>query len=157
MDASFLKNRSFWVQALSCLFILLFAFAGITKLLEGDFFYTNLRNAPLLEDGRMAIIASMTVPWAELIVALLLCWPKTRLAGLYGALGLFLLFAVYAGAILFFVPYRPCSCGGVITLLSWEQHLMLNGTGTILAIWGLFLTHKERKRWKPGPGPYPIQ
>ena len=130
----------------SILFILLFTYAGLTKFLEGHRFYDNIRNAPILGGETLASLASWMVPLAELAIALLLVRSKTRLMGLYGALGLMLLFTGYTLAIVFFAPYKPCSCGGVISLLSWEQHLVLNILFLFLAILGIVLSLKEQKK-----------
>src|SRR5690606_32965741 len=89
----------------------------------------------------MATLTSWTLPLSELAVALLLVWPRTRLTGLYGAMGLMLLFTGYTVAIVYFAPYMPCSCGGVISLLSWEQHLVLNLVLLLLIIMAIMLHH----------------
>ena len=59
-------------EVTSLLFIILFAYAGLTKLLEGHLFYDNIRNSPVLGGKAMASLASWTVPLSELAVALLL-------------------------------------------------------------------------------------
>ncbi|MBD3662182.1 MAG: hypothetical protein HUJ11_08505, partial [Arenibacter algicola] len=123
----------------------LLTYAGLTKFLEGHRFYDNLRNSPIIGGETLASLASWMVPLAELAVALLLVKSRTRLIGLYGALGLMLLFTGYTVAIVFIAPYRPCSCGGVISLLSWEQHLVLNILFLLLAILGIALSLKEQK------------
>ena len=134
------KHREIIVEVTSLLFIILFAYAGLTKLLEGHLFYDNIRNSPILGGKAMASLASWAIPLSELAVALLLIWKKTRLMGLYGAAVLMLLFTGYTLAILFFAPYRPCSCGGIISLLSWEQHLVLNGILLLLALLAILLS-----------------
>ncbi|MEQ8421197.1 MAG: hypothetical protein RIB64_14400, partial [Arenibacter algicola] len=63
--------------------------------------------------------------------------------GFYGVLGLMLLFTGYTVAIVFFAPYRPCSCGGVISLLSWEQHLVLNAILLLLALMAIWSSLKN--------------
>lgn len=142
-----LKYKGLITGAICILFVLLFAYAGMTKLLEGHLFYDNIRNSPILGGKTMASLASWMVPLAELAVALLLINGRTKLIGLYGALGLMLLFSGYTVAIVFFAPYTPCSCGGVITLLSWEQHVVFNLVFLGLALLGTILSHKERKKW----------
>ena len=132
------------VQTACLLFIVLFAYAGLTKLLEGHLFYDNIRNSPILGGKAMASLASLAIPLLELTVALLLIWKKTRLMGLYGAMGLMLLFTGYTLAIVFFSPYRPCSCGGVISLLSWEQHLLLNAILLLLALLAIWSSRKHK-------------
>ena len=138
------KYREAIVEVTGLLFIILFAYAGLTKLLEGHLFYDNIRNSPVLGGKAMAALASLAIPLLELTVALLLIWKKTRLMGLYGAMGLMLLFTGYTLAIVFFSPYRPCSCGGVISLLSWEQHLVLNAILLLLALLAIWSSRKHK-------------
>ena len=136
-------------EVTSLLFIILFAYAGLTKLLEGHLFYDNIRNSPVLGGKAVASLASWTVPLSELAVALLLIGRRSRLIGLYGAAVLMLQFTGYTLAIVFFAPYRPCSCGGVISLLSWEQHLVLNAILLLLALLAIFLSPKHKNTpWK---------
>lgn len=139
------RYRGIIVEVIYLLFIVLLTYAGLTKFLEGHRFYDNLRNSPIIGGETLASLASWMVPLAELAVALLLVKSRTRLIGLYGALGLMLLFTGYTVAIVFIAPYRPCSCGGVISLLSWEQHLVLNILFLLLAILGVALSLKEQK------------
>ena len=136
--------REALVQTACLLFIILFAYAGLTKLLEGHLFYDNIRNSPILGGKAMASLASWAIPLSELSVALLLIWNKTRLIGLYGAAVQMLLFTGYTMVIVFFAPYRPCSCGGLISLLSWEQHLLLNVALLLLALLAIMFSHKNK-------------
>jgi len=137
--------RKYTVEAISYLFILLFVYAGFTKLLEGDRFYNNLNNSPLVGVKSIAGIAAWSIPALEILVAVLLTWTKTRLKGLYATLGLMILFTIYVAGILFVSPYTPCSCGGVITLLTWNQHFIFNIIWIVLAILGIILFRKQDK------------
>ena len=113
---------------------MLFVYAGLTKLMEGDKFFNNLNNSPILPGDATAYILSWGVPTFEILIALLIAIPKTRLKGFYGALGLMMAFTIYVTVIVFISPYAPCSCGGIITLLSWPQHLIFNVGLIILAL-----------------------
>ena len=121
----FVRFREVFVVLVSLLLILLFAYTGLTKLLEGNMFYDTIRNSPIFGGETIAAIAAIVIPVSEIVVALLIVWRRTRLLGLYAALVLMLIFAGYTGTLLFFAPSLPCSCGGIISLLSWKQHLML--------------------------------
>ena len=128
------KYNGIIIEIISVLFIVLFVYAGLTKLMEGDRFFNNLNNSPILPSDTTAYILSWGIPILEIVVASFVAWPRTRLKGLYGALGLMILFTLYVAGIVFFSPYTPCSCGGVITLLSWPQHLVFNVSLVILAL-----------------------
>ena len=138
------KYRGIIVEVIGLLFIILFAYAGLTKFLDGHSFYDNIRNSSILGGETLASLASWMVPLAELAVALLLVRSRTRLMGFYGAMGLMLLFTGYTMAIVFFAPNRPCSCGGVISLLSWEQHLVFNIALLLLALLAILFSPKHK-------------
>lgn len=137
------RYREISVEVISIIYVILFAFTGITKLMEGDRFFNNLNNSPILPDiVEVSYVLSWGVPTLEIVTALLIAIPRTRLKGLYGALGLMILFSFYVSGIAFFSPYIPCSCGGIITLLSWPQHLVLNIGLIILALLAIRLYYK---------------
>ncbi|HEY1009841.1 MAG TPA: MauE/DoxX family redox-associated membrane protein [Sphingobacteriaceae bacterium] len=74
------------------------------------------------------------VPVVELFTAGLLVFEKTRLKGLIASLILLLAFTVYIALIQFnYFGYVPCSCGGVISKLSWEGHFLFNMVFIVLA------------------------
>ena len=128
--------------------MVVFAFTGLTKLMEGDRFFNNLNNSPILPDMVwLSYIISWVIPTLEIVLALLIAIPKTRLKGFYGALGLMMAFTIYVTVIVFISPYAPCSCGGIITLLSWPQHLIFNGGLIILALVAI----RFLKKIKNGP------
>ncbi|XCF04810.1 MauE/DoxX family redox-associated membrane protein [Tamlana crocina] len=137
------KHRNIITEIISMLFVVLFVYAAMGKLLDGNKFYNNLNNSPLFGVGHIAGIVSWAIPVIEIGVALLLTFQKTRLKGLYGALILMATFTIYVAGILFISPYTPCSCGGIITLLSWEQHFIFNIIWIGLAITGIVLYRKE--------------
>lgn len=142
------KHKRAIVEVICYLFIILFVYAGLTKLMEGNNFYNTILNSPISGGKTMASLGSWLVPLIELSVALLIAWPRTRLQGLYGALALMLLFTGYTVAILYFATYIPCSCGGVISLLTWEQHLVFNIVFLGMAVLGIVLFRRERKIFK---------
>ena len=145
------KHTRLFLDIICLLFIMLFVYAGLTKLLEGDRFYKNLNNSPLFGVKDMALAISWLIPFLEILVAALLAWPRTRLQGLYGALILMVLFTAYVAVILLYSPYVPCSCGGIITLLSWKQHFIFNIVWIGLAITGIFILRKAQRKntWQP--------
>ncbi|RAV27402.1 hypothetical protein DN748_18840 [Sinomicrobium soli] len=143
------RYRNVILEIISFLFILLFAYTAISKLLEPDKFFNNINNSPVLGGWMMAKITQWTIPGLELLAAVLIAIPKTRLKGFYTALALMLVFSSYVIAILFFSPYTPCSCGGVVTQLSWTQHLVFNVFWMLLAITVILLKTKGKKKKHP--------
>jgi hypothetical protein len=57
-----------------------------------------------------------------------------------------LLFTGYVYTILQFADHIPCSCGGLISALSWSQHLLFNTVITILTLVAILFYRKTDKK-----------
>ena len=126
----------------SCmLFILLFVYAAVSKLLDFETFETQLWQLPLL--SAYAGTVSVGIIVIELLASSLLIFQKTRLIGLYLSFFLMMIFTTYIIVILNFSPYIPCSCGGVLEALGWKEHLIFNSFFIGVAFIGILI---ERKR-----------
>jgi len=108
----------------SSLLILLFAYTAISKLFNYRAFARTLSESPLIHNGADTI--AWLLPATELVVVLLLFFERTRKAGLYASLLLLVLFTLYLLYMVLFVADLPCSCGGVLSKMSWKQHLFFN-------------------------------
>ncbi|MCP9749659.1 MauE/DoxX family redox-associated membrane protein [Ferruginibacter sp. HRS2-29] len=105
------------------LLILLFAYTGASKLAGHDKFIYQLSRVHFF-DGYVRLTGWL-IPLVELITALLLCIRFTRTAGLWCSLVLMCSFVAYVATVLSGTSL-PCSCGGVIAAMSWQQHLYFN-------------------------------
>jgi hypothetical protein len=135
-----IKNIS--LNLIAALFIFLFTYTAISKLTEHDLFRNTLSKSPLI--GSYAGFVSIVLPITELIVAALLFFPKTKLAGFISSLSLMFMFTGYLAWLLLFTKNLPCSCGGVLQQLSWLQHLWFNIFFTVLAGLGIYLHRRKR-------------
>jgi len=113
------------------LFLILFLYAAISKLLDYETFTVQLAQSPLL--SAYAGFIAWAVPGLEILIAVLLTIPKYRILALYAAFTLIVMFTAYIYIILNFSDFIPCSCGGVLEKLSWTQHLIFNIVFIILA------------------------
>ncbi|HEY0612053.1 MAG TPA: MauE/DoxX family redox-associated membrane protein [Chitinophaga sp.] len=136
-------SRKLIAEIIGGLFILLFLYTALSKLSEIALFRLVLRSSPLISD--YANLVSILLPASEILVSLLLFIPDTRRRGLYAAFLLMLIFTLYLAYMLCFTKQLPCSCGGVISQLSWKQHLVFNIAFTLLAIAGIRLSRKPRR------------
>jgi uncharacterized membrane protein YphA (DoxX/SURF4 family) len=125
------------LDCICLLYILLFVYAAVSKLLDFQNFQAQLGQSPLL--SAFTGIVSWVVPIAELFIALLLIFPKYRLAGLFSAFSLMVLFTTYIIIILNFSSFIPCSCGGILEKLGWTEHLIFNIGFILLAVIGTLL------------------
>lgn len=137
-------KRSTWVEIISSLFILLFLYTAISKLINFETFRNGLHAYPSIKEK--ATIIAWFVPLSEIAVSILLFFPKSRKSGLWGSLALMVIFTAYIAYMLFFSKIRACSCGGVIEKMTWNQHFIFNLFFTLLAMLALWLNRKRNKQ-----------
>ncbi|MXN91691.1 hypothetical protein GR160_10680 [Flavobacterium sp. Sd200] len=138
--------REATLKTVCLLYILLFAYASAAKLLDFENFRVQLGQSPLL--AHFAGWTSVGVPVAELALAVSLSLPRLRLVGLYLSLGLMALFSAYIYIILHYGSFVPCSCGGILEHLSWNQHLAFNLIFIALAILGILNARPQASKVK---------
>jgi uncharacterized membrane protein YphA (DoxX/SURF4 family) len=131
------------IEIIVLLYVILFLYTGISKLIDYSIFKEQISTSPVL--APIAKPVAILLPWVEFLLVLLLIFPKWRLKGLYASLALMVLFTCYIAAILSFSDRLPCSCGGIIELLSWKQHLLLNSILILLSTLGIMLETQLRK------------
>jgi uncharacterized membrane protein YphA (DoxX/SURF4 family) len=142
-------KRKTIIETIVFLFILLFAYAAINKLMDYENFKSQLGKSPLIT--QFATVLSWAVPIVEIVIALTLPIQQLRLTALYSSFALMLIFTLYIAFILSFSPYIPCSCGGILETMGWTQHLVFNIFFTSLAILGIMIyprTHINPDRAK---------
>jgi hypothetical protein len=118
------------------LLTILFTYASISKLLQYNTFKYQLAQSPFVTD--YPDIIAWAIPAVELLATALLIFPVTRLKGFYLSYGLMLLFTFYIYAILHYSTFVPCSCGGILSQMNWEQHLVFNIVFSLIALMGIF-------------------
>lgn len=141
-------KKQFVADFIASLFILLFVYAALSKLLDYDEFRVQVSKSPLLTAFTGWVI--WLVPALEMVVALLLAIPRWRLPALYASFTLMVTFTAYIVAILRFSDFIPCSCGGILQNMSWNQHLVFNVVFIVLALTGVLLY--SRNTGKPVAG-----
>ena len=129
-------------EIISAMFILLFVYTATTKLIEHESFKAVLSQSPLI--GIEATLISWVLPVLELLIAILLFFPAMRTWGFTGAFILMAIFTFYIAYMILFAKNLPCSCGGVISRMSWSQHLIFNIFFTALAVIALWLTLRNK-------------
>ncbi|WP_344979911.1 MauE/DoxX family redox-associated membrane protein [Compostibacter hankyongensis] len=137
-------KKAILIQAIAAVLILLLVYAAVSKLLDHHLFVAQLHTHPYLKP--MAGFISWAVPLSELAVSGLLMLRSTQYAGLWCAAGLLTVFTVYLSMMLLSGKDLPCSCGGIISGLSWRQHLLFNLFFIILAGIGIGLMRKRDAR-----------
>jgi len=139
MKSSIISTKKQWqiVNLISYLFILLFLYTATSKILTFRDFKHVLGQSVLV--GRYNTLIAWTIPTAEIIIGILLIFPKTKKSGLIASLALMVIFTAYLTYMINSGSRLPCRCGGVISGLSWKNHIIFNFILTALAALGLGL------------------
>ena len=140
-------KRSMIIEIICALFIILFVYAALTKLLDYEKFRVQIGQSPLLTAFAGWIV--WMVPGAEILIAIMLVSIRLRLIGLYAAFSLMMMFTTYIICILTLSLYIPCSCGGVLEKLGWTEHLIFNIVFIILAAAAVLLSYRKGKPITP--------
>lgn len=136
------KTKIITAELASFCLILLWMYASASKLFDyerskGEMFNQALPHA--LEE-----ILVWALPTIELVTAILLVFKRTRASGAVISIGLLSVFTAYIIAVkLNFFDYVPCSCGGVISKLTWNEHLYFNLVFLVMAI-ALLITLRQK-------------
>ncbi len=116
-------RRVIIIELLAFVCILLFAYAAFSKVLDYGKFAAQVGQSPLLTG--LTFLPPVVIV-VELGICVLLMLPRWRELGFYLFTALMVVFTFYILAILKWSPYLPCSCGGVLEKLGWEEHLVFN-------------------------------
>jgi hypothetical protein len=117
-------KKSTIVEVISSLLIFLFIYAALSKILDLDKFKYQLSQSPFISN--ISGFVAWAIPVGEILIAFSLIFKRTRLTGLYLSFFLMLLFTGYLFIMLRYSSYLPCSCGGVLSNMSWKQHFFFN-------------------------------
>ena len=123
------------VDLIAYAFIALFIYTAYSKIITFESFNYVLGQSPLLENFSHTI--AWLIPAVEINISILLIVPLTRRFGLYAALVLMILFTTYLIYMVLSGSKLPCSCGGVISIMSWQQHIWFNIGFIFLALTGI--------------------
>jgi putative oxidoreductase len=137
-------KRSDLADLISFFLILMFTYATASKLIAFRSFRMQMLVQPVPKWSVAYLI--ILVPLTEIITIFFLLFKKTKIAGFYASAFLMLLFTVYVGlAMTGAYGSIPCSCGGVIGKLNWQQHFAFNLIFLSLSIYGITIDYKERR------------
>jgi len=125
------------VDIISALLLFLFVYAALSKLLDFDKFKYQLSQSPFITNISWLVV--WAIPLGEILISILLITKRTRLTGLYLSFFLMLLFTGYIFIMLRYSAYLPCSCGGVLSNMSWKQHFVFNLAFTGLSLLGIMI------------------
>lgn len=144
-----MKRFDVLIDIISAIFLLLFLYTVISKIMHYSEFRLAMAESPMLTP--FAGIIAWLLPVTEIAAAILLFFPATRIKGLYASFLLIVIFTVYLSLMILFTHDRPCNCGGAIKNLTWPQHICFNLFFLALAATGILLHKKNQNIIKSVP------
>lgn len=133
----------------STMLIVLFTYTAVNKLQDRKQFQNTLNQSILLK-GHGALL-SWLIPSIELMIVVLLLFQFTRIIGLYLSIFILATFTLYIAGMLLTSKDLPCSCGGVISKLSWKNHIYFNCLFILNGIIGVVYFRKQQRLLSHSP------
>lgn len=141
--------RKKWVTTVvSACIIAILLYTGRDKLMNFPLTKLQMSESPWSLISKNNYFFAWAVPLVELVVCIMLIWLPFRKWGFIISLCLFASFSIYILTLMAFAQHLPCSCGGIISELSWSQHLVVNLVFGVLSYWGFSneLHYEKRQR-----------
>jgi len=138
-----LMKKELVIEICAALLLMLFTYTAVSKFMDYDRFVFQMGLAPVPFMKTIGPILGWLLPSVEALVAAALIWKKTRFPALCCAFCLLGIFEIYIAAMLLSGLRLPCTCGGVISRMSWAQHLIFNLIFMALAAVAIMLTEKK--------------
>ena len=136
-----IKIKNIFAEIIASLFIVIFGYTAITKLAEREAFLRTMERSPLL--GGFSSFLSWFIPITEIAACFLLFFPQSRKRGILFSLFLLMALTLYLMYTLLYADHLLCSCGGVISVFTWFEHLIFNLFLLALLVVALFLQRKK--------------
>jgi putative oxidoreductase len=124
-----MKKISF-TDFISILLVLLFVYTATSKILDYDRFVFQMKHTPAPLMHFAAGTLGWIIPAIEIGLVLVLLLgifrPDIQSMALFCSLLLLTAFEIYIALMLGSGLNLPCSCGGIVSAMSWKQHLFFN-------------------------------
>jgi putative oxidoreductase len=133
------------LEIICFLLVSLMLYASVSRMLDFHTFIDDINNQPLPNSLTQWLVYG--IPGLQVLTALLLIFERTRMAGLALALVITSFYILYNILILTdFFGRIPCTCGGMIKHLSWQQHLVFSVFFAGVSLAGILLMRKPMSR-----------
>lgn len=146
------KSRSIFIGTVTYFLVFLFFYTAYYKIADHTNFTAVLTKSPSVP-GQLAPLIAWAIPIMEIIAAIMLIIPKRKKTGLYLSLTLLAVFTAY---LIYMVVYKmltgnllPCNCGGVISALTWQEHIVFNLVLLALTIAAIYLGRDAERNTEP--------
>jgi len=139
-----MKPNKIVVFIIRMLFILLFLYSGIAKLVNYTSFSIQLKEIYFIRPYSLWL--TWFIPTIELLIACMLLIKPLLLKGLYACFFLTTLFTIYIIILSNIDNEIPCSCGGLLEKIPHAFHIIINLSLTTISLIGIYIeTHFTNK------------
>jgi hypothetical protein len=128
--------------------MLLFLYAGTTKLVGGKIFTQEMMRSHLLPETIIYLLRWI-IPCVELSVGFMLLKESTKLWGFYASFFLMVSFTTYLISLIIIFIYPPCACGGILGGMSYPVHIAFNIFFTLVALLGIYTSEEKSPTSEP--------
>ena len=135
-----LKHREYITDVTAYLFLALFIYTATSKLMGVNAFSSVLAKSPII--GSYHLTVAWAIPVVEIAISVLLILSATRKQGLYASFLLMIIFTLYLAYIVYSGNKLPCHCGGVISSMTWKQHIWFNLCFIAIGLLGISIHRK---------------
>ncbi|MEJ2881405.1 MauE/DoxX family redox-associated membrane protein [Pedobacter sp. GR22-6] len=129
------------VDIICALFILLFIYTASDKLFKIHEFIGFMGKLEFMNVA--PALFAWTIPVLEIIISLLLLFPRTQFKGLLASGIIMIAFTAYLIYMKMTAEHLPCHCGGAISKLTWVQHIWFNILLILIAGLGILLYRRK--------------
>jgi hypothetical protein len=126
-------------EIIASLLVVLFLYTGLTKLIEHTTFRYQLSISPWPLLANWSGFVSWALPAGEVLLALMFVVSAFRTTAFIASAVLFAAFLVYLGVLLSSGKSLPCTCGGIISAMSWTAHVWFDAVFLLLCLTGIYL------------------
>ena len=118
-------NRNQFINISKVLLMIMFAYAGIFKIVDTQLFASQMSESPLIPQSIISIL-SVGLPVFEILLAFLLTFDKYNSVSLILSFITMLFFSVYLIMLVSLYEKVPCACGGILGKLGYTEHIIFN-------------------------------
>ncbi|WP_343669711.1 MauE/DoxX family redox-associated membrane protein [Chitinophaga sp.] len=134
-------KKKLLIEIIASLLVILFLYTGLNKLFEHATFRYQLSISPWPLLAAWSGIVSWALPIGEVLLAAMFLITAFRMTAFIASAILFAGFLVYLGILLSSGSHLPCTCGGIISSMSWNAHVWFDAACLLLCIAGIYLVH----------------
>lgn len=142
----FRLNKIQLAEALTYFFVLLFTYTGLRKLIDLSMYVREIWGFAIFGSKLAVKLELLALSVAELCVALLLAFPRTKLLGWYVTFLLIITININMFIMQQYAKIIPLYYGGIFPKISFLQHFVINLILLFIALKGVLLQIKIKEK-----------